>query len=86
MDLKQNRVQSERAEPGLLTVAETARLLRLKVSTIRAWLLRRKIPYVKLGSRVFVRRGDLENLLAASLVPARELQSSRAIDREENAA
>jgi len=36
----------------LLTVPETAALLRLKVSTIRLWLLQCRVPFVKLGRRV----------------------------------
>jgi excisionase family DNA binding protein len=59
------------AETGLLTVIEAADTLRLKPSTIRAWILRKRIPYVKLGSRVFLRRSDCEALIAASVVPAR---------------
>jgi excisionase family DNA binding protein len=53
----------------LLTVTESALFLRLRPSTIRAWILRRRIPYVKLGGRVCVRRADLEALIAASVVP-----------------
>jgi excisionase family DNA binding protein len=59
-------------ETGLLTVVESASLLRLKPSTIRAWILHRKIAHVKLGGRVFLRRSDCEGLIAASVVPARE--------------
>lgn len=59
------------AESGLLTLAEAASLLRLKVSTLRAWILRRKIPYCKVGRRVLIRRADVDALIAASLVPAR---------------
>jgi excisionase family DNA binding protein len=56
----------------LLTVTEAAGLLRLQVSTIRAWVLHRRIPFVKLGGkRVFFRRADLEALVTASIVPAR---------------
>ena len=56
----------------LLTVAETAALLRLKVSTVRAWTLQRRIPHVKLGGkRVFFRRSDLEGLITASVIPAK---------------
>ncbi len=55
----------------LLTIPEAAALLRLRPSTLRAWLLRRRIAYVKLGRRVFLRRADCEGLIAASLVPAR---------------
>lgn len=54
----------------LLTVTEAADILRLKPSTVRAWVLHRKIAYVKLGGRVFIRRVDCEALIAASLVPA----------------
>jgi excisionase family DNA binding protein len=55
----------------LLTVAEAADLLRLKESTVRAWILRRQIPYIKMGGkRVFLRRSDLEQLIATSVVPA----------------
>jgi excisionase family DNA binding protein len=62
----------------LLTIAEAASLLRLKPSTIRAWVLKRRIPHVKLGSRVFIRRSDCEALIAASLVLAREDRHARA--------
>jgi excisionase family DNA binding protein len=54
----------------LLTVPEAAALLRLKVSTIRAWVCQRKIPYVKLGGRlVRIRRLDADAIIAAGLVP-----------------
>jgi excisionase family DNA binding protein len=57
---------------SLLTVCEAAGILRLKPSTVRAWILHRKIAYVKLGSRVFIRLSDCQALIAASLVPACE--------------
>lgn len=56
----------------LLTLAECAALLRLKLSTLRSWRLKRHhLPFVKLGSRVYVRRADCEELIRASIVPAR---------------
>jgi excisionase family DNA binding protein len=55
----------------LLTIAEAASLLRLKASTLRAWILRRRISYLKVGRLVRLRRADVEALIAASLVPAR---------------
>ena len=64
----------------LLTVPETAALLRLRPSTIRAWVLKRRIPFVKVGRLVRVRRSDVEALIAASVVPARPKE------REEHAA
>jgi excisionase family DNA binding protein len=54
----------------LLTITEGSRLLRLKPSTLRAWILKRRIPYVKMG-RVFLRRSDLEKLIADSTVAAK---------------
>jgi excisionase family DNA binding protein len=60
----------------LLTVPETAALLRLKVSTVRAWVLQRRVPFVKLGGkRVFFRRADLETLISTSVVPAENQRS-----------
>jgi excisionase family DNA binding protein len=55
----------------LLTVNEAAAFLRLQQSTVRRWVLEKKMPYLKLGRRVFLRRSDLDALLASSLVPAR---------------
>ena len=63
---------SERYD-DLLTLPEAAPVLRVKVSTLRSWVLHRKIPYVKLlGGRVFLRRSDCESLITASVVPPRE--------------
>lgn len=58
------------SETDLLTVDEAAAILRLKPSTVRAWILHRKIAHVKLGGRVFLRRSDCEAMIAASVVPA----------------
>ena len=63
---------SKTHSPDLLTVNETADFLRLKVSTLRAWILDRRVPFVKLGGkRVFFRRSDLEAFISSSVVPAR---------------
>lgn len=53
----------------LLTVPEAAALLRLKPSTIRAWTCQRKIPFVKLGRLVRIRRCDAEALISLGAVP-----------------
>jgi excisionase family DNA binding protein len=61
------------ANSELLTLSEASALLRIKVSTLRAWRTQRtKLPFVKLGGRVFVRRSDTEALIARSVVPTRE--------------
>ena len=55
----------------LLTLAEAAKLLRLKPSTIRAWILRRKLPYCKVGRLVRIRRADVEAFISENIVPVR---------------
>ena len=57
------------SEP-LITIVEAGAILRLRVSTLRAWILRRKIPYVKVGRLVRLRRADVEKLIESSVVPA----------------
>jgi excisionase family DNA binding protein len=52
----------------LLNVSETAEFLGLKESTIRSWILNRRIKYVKMGSRVFVRQSDAQEVIESSVV------------------
>jgi len=59
--------------PELLTIPETAALLRLRPSTLRAWILRRKLPYLKIGRLVRIRRADVEQFLQRSIVAAKEV-------------
>ena len=60
------------ADATLLTVAETAAILRLSVSAIRSWILHNEIPFVKLHNKaVRIRRADVDALIAASVVPAK---------------
>ena len=62
-------------EKELLNVDEAAELLNIRPTTVRAWILKRRVPFVKFGrsqrSRVFLRRCDLEKLIEQSLVPAK---------------
>ena len=55
----------------LLTVSEASAILRLKPSTIRSWLLKKKVTSVKLGGRVFIRNRDCLALIEAGVVPAK---------------
>jgi excisionase family DNA binding protein len=61
---------SENQVPELLTVDEASEVLRLKPSTVRSWVLKRRVPFIKLGSRVFLRLGDLHALIEAGFKPA----------------
>lgn len=57
----------------LLNVKEAAEALGLKAATIRAWILRRKISYVRVGSRsIRIPAGEVEKLIERGFVPARE--------------
>ena len=56
-------------EATLMSASEAAKAMRLKESTIRSWILKRRIPYVKLGRRVFIRAVDIDRIINA-VVPA----------------
>lgn len=53
----------------LLTVPEAAALLRLKPSTLRAWVLRRKIAFCKIGRLVRIPREAVEKFVLNSTIP-----------------
>lgn len=54
----------------LLSVNETADLLGLKVSTIYAWVHKKKIPYVKTGGKLKFIEDQISKLVEAnSFVP-----------------
>lgn len=58
---------------NLLRVEEAAQFLNVKPSTIRAWLLHRTLPSVRVGRRaVRIPLQALEKLIADNTVPARE--------------
>jgi excisionase family DNA binding protein len=65
----------EQASKEMLTAEEAARELGVKESTIRAWLLRRKISWVRLSARcVRIRRAEIDRLIREGTVPAREVR------------
>jgi excisionase family DNA binding protein len=57
-------------DSDLLAIEEAAKFLHIKPATVRAWILARKIPYVKLGGRVFLRKSDPQRFIEDSVVPA----------------
>ncbi len=62
----------------LLRVEEAADFLNVQPSTIRAWLLQRKLPKVRVSSRsVRIPREALEKLIAENTIPARERRNAR---------
>jgi excisionase family DNA binding protein len=62
----------------LLTVVEAAEALGLKPSTIRAWLLRRRLPRVSCGRAVRVPAEAIERFIEQNTIPAAEKRNGRA--------
>jgi excisionase family DNA binding protein len=56
----------------LLSVQETAARLGLKPATIRAWLLRRKLPRVNCGRAVRIPAEAIAEFIERNTIPARE--------------
>lgn len=61
---------------NLLTLPESATELRLKLSTLYKWIRLGKLPCVRMGRKILVRRQDLDALIAQSFVPARKKSQS----------
>jgi excisionase family DNA binding protein len=57
---------------NLLTVAETAEALNIKIATVRAWLLRRKLPRVNCGRAVRIPAEAVAQFIEHNTIPARE--------------
>ena len=57
---------------NLLTVPEIAQRLAVKESTIRAWLLSRRLCKVRVGRRaVRIPASEVDRIIAEGLIPAR---------------
>lgn len=57
---------------SLLLVKEASELLALKPATIRAWLLRRKLPRVNCGRAVRIPADAIAQFIERNTIPARE--------------
>jgi excisionase family DNA binding protein len=59
------------ADDRLLRVEEAAELLAVKPSTVRAWLLHRKLGRVRVGARaVRIRASEIERIISEGSIPA----------------
>jgi excisionase family DNA binding protein len=56
----------------LLDLREGAKALHVSIYTIRSWTYQKRIPFVRLGRRVLLRREDLENFVNQNLVEAKQ--------------
>ena len=61
----------------LLTIAEAAEALGLRPSTIRAWLLRRRLPRVNCGRAVRVPANAIAEFIERNTIPPREDRRGR---------
>ena len=55
---------------NLLTIEDVAAKLRIAVKTVRSWRYKRKIPFTRIGRRLYVSGGVVEELLARNVIPA----------------
>ena len=68
-------MKDKSTEQRLLRVEEAADLLAVKPSTIRAWLLRRRIGKVRIGQRaVRIAASEVERIISEGTIPAREVR------------
>ena len=58
---------------NLLNVNEVAHLLGLKPATLRAWILLRKIEFVRVGRAVRIPRKSVDEFIERNTIPAREV-------------
>jgi excisionase family DNA binding protein len=64
--------QQESRKKGLLTVAEFALTLGVKPATVRQWVWRRGVEFVRVGRSVRFRPETAAKLIARGTVPAVE--------------
>jgi excisionase family DNA binding protein len=57
---------------NLLNVNEAAQLLGLKPATLRAWILHRKIDFVRVGRAVRIPSKVVADFIERNTIPARE--------------
>jgi excisionase family DNA binding protein len=61
-------IQPGNLEETFLTVAEVAELLKLNQQTVRNWIDQGRLPALRVGRRVRIRRSDFERVLAESSI------------------
>jgi excisionase family DNA binding protein len=56
-------VSQQDLEESFLTVAEVAQVLKLNQQTVRNWIDQGKLPAIRVGRRVRIKRSDFERVL-----------------------
>jgi len=57
---------------NLLSLEEGAKELKISIHTLRSWTYQKRLPIVKLGRRVLMKREDLEAFVNKSVIEASE--------------
>jgi len=65
----------------LLTVAQAAEALNIKVATVRAWLVQGKLPRVSCGRAVRIPAAAIREFIERNTVPAREAEPEENLGR-----
>jgi excisionase family DNA binding protein len=63
--------------PHLLTVAQVAAVLGMKIPTIRLWIAQRKLPRVSCGRAVRVPASAVNEFIAQNIIPVRAERAQR---------
>jgi len=56
----------------LLDLREVSKELKVSIHTLRAWAYQKKIPVVRLGRRVLLKRQDVEEFVSKNRIEAKE--------------
>ena len=55
----------------IMTVPEAAKIMRIAEVTVRKWVSERRIPHVRLGSRIMIRQEDVIDFIGKNYHPAK---------------
>jgi len=67
MNPQSTQPYSPSATSDLMTAPEAAIYLRISLGTLRHWVCRRKIPFVRIGRTVRFRKAHLDRLISENL-------------------
>jgi len=56
---------------AIMTVPEAAKVMRVAEVTTRKWVAERRIPHIRLGSRIMIRERDVIDFLDKNYHPAK---------------
>jgi excisionase family DNA binding protein len=55
----------------LMSLPECSQEMKISIYTLRSWIYQKRIPIVKLGRRVLIKREDLEEFVNKSVIEAK---------------